>query len=487
MKIIELTKDIKFLSGKPKLDLEITGLAYHSSQVQPGNVFVAIKGQQADGNKYIGQALQAGAKVIVSEEKVEVPSEILNLVAPNTRQALAQLSANYFGQPSQSLSLIGITGTNGKTTICYLLEAIFEQANFNPGVIGTIEHRFGKNKIAAKNTTPESYDLQKLLRQMVDQQINVCVMEVSSHALSLDRVQACHFNGAVFTNLTPEHLDFHQEMDEYFAAKTKLFEHSLRQSTKKNTFAAINIDDPFGQKLLVKNNYKLIKYALADQGDVWAEQINMKQDSMDLKIATPQGKFSCTVSLLGKFNVHNILAATSTAIGMGLPLEVIAKGLAQIKAVPGRFEPVLNNKGVRAFVDYAHTPDALKNVLLQARDLVDQSHQLICVFGCGGDRDKSKRPLMGEIASKYADWAVITSDNPRTEDPELIIKDIMVGVKGYNFELIEQRELAIKAAVDKANPGDVIVVAGKGHEDYQIIGTASRYFDDSEVLKNCLT
>ncbi|MFH1874273.1 MAG: UDP-N-acetylmuramoyl-L-alanyl-D-glutamate--2,6-diaminopimelate ligase [Pseudomonadota bacterium] len=486
MKLSELTKNIDILNSFGELDREIRELTYHSGQVQPHGIFVAVKGQQADGHKFIAQAIQAGASVVVTEKKVQVSEEVTNLVVADTRKTLAQLSANFFGDPSRHIALIGVTGTNGKTTTTYLLEAIFEQANFNPGVIGTIEHRFGKNRLPAKNTTPESYDLQKLLRQMLDQQINVCVMEVSSHALMMERVTGCHFDGAIFTNLTPEHLDFHQEMDAYFSAKTKLFQENLAQSKKKNTFAAINIDDPYGQRLLGQSNYKIIKYALTNQADVRATEIKAGAQGISLKIATPNGSFSCVSKLLGKFNVHNILAATSTAIGLGLPLEIIGQGLAKVRAIPGRFEQVLNEKGILVFVDYAHTPDALRNVLMQAKELLTGNSKLICVFGCGGDRDKQKRPAMGAIASKYADRVLITNDNPRTEDPAMIIKDIIVGVKGANFEIIEAREQAIKAAVEMAKEGDVIVVAGKGHEDYQIIGTTRRHFDDREVLREYL-
>jgi UDP-N-acetylmuramoyl-L-alanyl-D-glutamate--2,6-diaminopimelate ligase len=354
-------------------------------------------------------------------------------------------------------------------------------------VIGTVEHRYGRQSLVARNTTPESYELQKLFKEMVDKKVQVCVMEVSSHALALNRVVDCHFDGAVFSNLSREHLDYHQGMEAYFKMKLKLFQERLAQSSKNNLFSAINIDDPFGRRILENIGHKVTRYSLSTEGEVKARNLVCTTGGLKMQVVTPQVDFICNSFLLGRFNAQNILAAVSAALNMNIPLEIIKRGLEKVSVVPGRFEKISNTRGVLAFVDYAHTPDALKNVLLHARELLPSAQsRLITVFGCGGDRDRSKRPLMGEVVSRLSDLTIITNDNPRSEEPEAIVDNILAGIEKKNYKIIIDRRRAIKEATALAKPGDVILVAGKGHENYQIVGSKRRHFDDREVLRKCL-
>jgi len=484
-----LLKDIiskpDIIDIKGDLNKEVLDVVYHSSKVTKGTVFVAVTGFGVDGHVFISEAINKGAVAIVCEKDINVDNVCVIKVA-NARRALAELSASFFGDPSNQLSLIGITGTNGKTTITYLLESIFNKAGLKPGVIGTVEHRFGNKKIISVNTTPESYDFQKLLRQMVDDGVKVCISEVSSHALELDRVKGSHFDAAVFTNLTTEHMDFHKDIESYFNSKKKLFYEVLKDSGKDKTFSVINIDDNFGKKIADEITHKLFRYSISSKSEVKAENVICDDKGVRFKVITPLGSFDLRSDLIGRFNVYNILAATSAAIGMGVSIENIRAGIADLKSVPGRFERVENNHNVLAFVDYAHTPDAIKNLLMNARDLANTSGgRLIMVFGCGGDRDRSKRPLMGEEASSLADIVFVTSDNPRTENPDVIIEDIVSGIDKENFTIIADRKLAITTAVEISNKNDVLVVAGKGHEDYQIIGQEKKHFSDRKILKQC--
>lgn len=486
MKLEKLIKGLEIKGIKGKVDREILDIAYHHAQVRPGIVFVAIKGQFADGHEYIEQAIKNGAVAVICEKEISVPNKITLIEVKDTRAALAHLASRLFDEPSKKLQLIGITGTNGKTTITYLLEAIFKEAGFVPGVIGTVEHRVGDRAVFSSNTTPESYELQKLLASMVHAGVKACAMEVSSHSLTLERVVGCHFDGAVFTNLTPEHLDFHGQMETYFAAKMRLFKERLIES-HKDVFAAVNIDDPFGKRIVKEMGYQLWRYSVKGRPEVTAKKIICDKRGIRMNVKTKDGSFDCVSKLMGRFNVHNILAAVSASLGLGISLDVIKSGLEKVTFVPGRLEPVRNNKGVLAFVDYAHTPDALENVLKYGAEFADNLRgRLIVVFGCGGDRDRAKRPLMAAVAEKLSDVAIITSDNPRGEKPDVIIKEIVAGLKGSDYEVISDRRAAIQKAVDVAKKNDVIIVAGKGHEDYQIIGKERRHFDDRQVLHECL-
>lgn len=487
MKLKDLIGNLEVKKVMGDLETEIEDIAYHHENVRPNTLFVAIKGHAADGHRYINEACGKGAVAIVSEEAVELSKGVASIIVTDCRAALARMSAAIFEEPSKKMRLVGITGTNGKTTITYILEAIFREAGMMPGVIGTVEHRIGDRAVFSSNTTPESYELQKLLASMVSSGVSACAMEVSSHSLALERVVGCQFDGAVFTNLTPEHLDFHSEMETYFAAKMRLFRERLVESRKDDVFAAINTDDHFGKRMVREMGYRLYRYSLKGRTEVSAKNVLCDRKGISMTVKTPEGKFDCHSRLLGRFNVHNILAATSAALGVGIELEAIQSGIEKVRFVPGRLQSVKNKRDILAFVDYAHTPDALQNVLTHVREFLKTSKgRLILVFGCGGDRDRAKRPLMGEVAEELADVVFVTSDNPRTEDPEAIIGEILAGMKKRKHEVLIDRRKAIEAAVQEAQQGDVIVVAGKGHENYQITRAGRRHFDDCEVLQEYL-
>jgi len=485
---------------------EVDGIAYHSKQIGRGFLFAAIRGLEADGHQFIEEAVQRGAGVVVSEEEREVSDRTLILV-PNSRQALAKISSNYYGDPSSRVKLIGITGTNGKTTTTYLLESILKKAGCTVGVIGTINYRFGHRITPAPNTTPESLDLQRILWEMVQEGTSHVIMEVSSHGLDLDRVFGCQFDGVVFTNLTSEHLDYHKTLEQYFESKKKLFSDSLLKSRKKRRFAVTNLDDPRGEKIVKGIDLPVIRYGLSPSCDVTADQMVSSFQGLSCQVRTPKGNFSVHSKLIGDFNVYNILAAVSVGIGMALPLETLKKGVEGLEGVSGRFENVENTRGLHVVVDYAHTHDALKRVLLGLKRIVENGTQscgkMITVFGCGGDRDRTKRPLMGAVAGKYSDLAILTSDNPRTEDPLTILEEVEKGFKALplrewnpneteswrskkGYLKVPDRREAIRTAIRLAQPSDTVLIAGKGHEDYQIIGKKKFPFDDRVEARKAL-
>jgi UDP-N-acetylmuramoyl-L-alanyl-D-glutamate--2,6-diaminopimelate ligase len=487
MKFETLLKVLGEVTVVGKSDIDISGIAYHADSVSPGSCFVAIRGKSVDGHRFVRDAVAKGASVVVTDMPVPVPEEVTNVVVEDTRDALARLSSAYFDDPSLKMKLVGVTGTNGKTTITYLMESIFEAAGFKPGIIGTVEYRFGSERRSAPHTTPESYDLQKLLGDMASSGVDACAMEVSSHALDMGRVVGCHFDGAIFTNLSPEHLDYHGEMEAYYESKARLFGERLIASVKGGAFAVVNVDDPYGRRLAASVHVPLWRYGLCEDADVTCSLVSSDRNGVSMAMRTPVGRTMVHSKLLGRFNALNILAAVSASLAMGIELEVIKEAVERVERIPGRLESVPNGRDILAFVDYAHTPDALKNVLLHAADLA--KGRLIVVFGCGGDRDREKRPLMGKVVAEKANAAVVTNDNPRTEDPMDIIGMIEPGLEEggmKEYEIIPDRREAIARAVDIARPGDVIVVAGKGHEDYQIIGTEKRHFDDKEVLEELL-
>ncbi len=420
-------------------------------------------------------------------------------MVPNSRQALAKISSNFYGDPSSRLKLIGITGTNGKTTTTYLLESIFKKAGCTVGVIGTINYRFGQRITPAPNTTPESLDLQRILWEMLKEGTSHVIMEVSSHGLDLDRVFGCQFDGVVFTNLTSEHLDYHKTLEQYFESKKKLFSDSLVKSRKKRRFAVTNLDDPRGEKIVGGIDLPVIRYGLSPSCDITADQMTSSFEGLSCRVRTPKGDLSIRSKLIGDFNVYNILAAVSVGIGMDVPLETLKEGVEGLEGVSGRFEKVENTRGLHVIVDYAHTHDALERVLLGLKSTIENGTQnngkMITVFGCGGDRDRTKRPLMGEVAGKYSDLAILTSDNPRTEDPLAILDEVEKGLKSLplkewhpnEIELwrskkgylkVPDRREAIRMAIRLAQPSDTVLIAGKGHEDYQIIGKKRFPFDD---------
>ncbi len=488
--------EVKKIVGDPLK--QVGGIAYHSKQIGEGFLFVAIRGMEVDGHQFIEEAVQRGAEAVVSEEERGVSNRTLILV-PNSRQALAKISSNFYGDPSSHLTLIGITGTNGKTTTTYLLESIFRKAGYDVGVIGTINYRFGQKTTPALNTTPESLDLHGILSEMLKGGISHVIMEVSSHGLDLDRVFGCQFDAVVFTNLTSEHLDYHKTLEQYFESKQKLFSDSLVKSQKKGRFAVTNHDDPRGEEIVRGIDLPVIHYGMSPSCDITADQVTSSFEGLSCRVRTPKGEISIRSKLIGDFNIYNILAAVSVGIGMEVPLETLRKGVEGLEGVSGRLEKVENARGLHVIVDYAHTHDALERVLLGLKGILEKGtrnqEKLITVFGCGGDRDRTKRPLMGKVAGKYSDLAILTSDNPRTEDPLAILKEVEKGLESLplkqwppdeielwrskkGFLKVPDRREAIRMAIRLAQPSDTVLIAGKGHEDYQIVGRKKVPFDD---------
>ncbi|MBI4238855.1 MAG: UDP-N-acetylmuramoyl-L-alanyl-D-glutamate--2,6-diaminopimelate ligase [Deltaproteobacteria bacterium] len=462
-------------------DRAVTGVAYHTQSVRPGMLFVALPGAQADGRLYVAAAVAAGAVAVVAQAPIAVPSAVTIIHVPDARLALAQLSAAWWGEPTRALRLVGITGTNGKTTLTYLLEAIWCAAGRSPGVIGTINYRYAQTVVAAPTTTPESYDLQALCRRMLGAQVTDVAMEVSSHALIQRRVDASHFDGAIFTNLSQDHLDYHGTMSAYAAAKRRLFGELLTASCKTARFAVVNADDAMATEMTTDCKVPILRYSEGVAAEVFPRHVTTDLHGTRMDVRTPVGEFAVQSPLVGRFNVQNLLAAIGAAVAMEVPSAAIAAGTAAMAQVPGRLERVAGPHGVTVFVDYAHTPDALRNVLMTVRALT--RGRVVTVFGCGGDRDQSKRPLMGEAAARSSDVVVVTSDNPRTEDPASIIAQIVPGIGTARHEVIVDRAAAIQRALAMAVAGDVVLIAGKGHEDYQIVGTEKRHFDDREVVR----
>jgi len=479
------------LVGEPSgvdaaVDGPIAGIAYDSRQVARGDVFVALKGQRADGTAFARQAVVHGAIAIVSEEPAPPDLDVPWATVSDARLALAVLAAAQFRDPSREMQVIGVTGTNGKTTTAYLVASIFEAARIPCGVLGTVAYRVGGEVRDAVRTTPEAPDVQKLLREMVDRGCGACAMEVSSHALSLRRVDAMRFAAGVFTNLTRDHLDFHENMEAYFQAKRRLFELLPRDAP-----SLINLDDPRGAALTTVGA-RPVTYAIGRPADITPGPLSFSLDGLDFDIRTPRGRLQARSKLVGRPNVYNILAAVSVAVALDLPFDAIERGVQALTGVPGRFEMVsLPRDEVKVVVDYAHTDDALRNLLETARPLT--SGRVITVFGCGGDRDRTKRPLMGAVAGRMSDVIVITSDNPRGEDPERIIEEIQRGITADTRRSPEQpllaivdRRAAILKAIEIAKPGDLVLVAGKGHEKYQVIGDSVLPFDDVGVAREAL-
>jgi len=491
--------EIKKMTGETQKEIE--GIAYHSKQVGKGFLFAAIRGLEFDGHQFIGEAMERGAEAVLLEEGQEISKRSMVFV-PNSRQALATISSNFYGNPSSRVRLIGITGTNGKTTTTYLLESIFKRAGYDVGVMGTINYRFGQKTISAPNTTPESLDLQRILWEMVKEGTSHVIMEVSSHGLDLDRVFGCQFDGVIFTNFTSDHLDYHKTLRHYFESKRRLFSESLIKSRKAKRFAVTNHDDPRGEEIVKGIGLPVIRYGLNSSCDVSADQVVSTFEGLSCRIRTPKGEFSVHSKLMGGFNLYNILAAVATGIGMDIPLEAIKNGVEGLEGVSGRFEKVGNQKRINVIVDYAHTHDALERVLVGLRSI--QGHgKIITVFGCGGDRDRTKRPLMGEVAGRHSDLAILTSDNPRTEDPLAIMDEVEKGLKSLPLKEWHQDEMgswrskkgylkvpdrreAIRIAIGLAQPLDTVLIAGKGHEDYQIIGKKKFPFDDRVEARRAL-
>ena len=481
------------IASAGRQDLEITGVTHDSRAVEPGVVFVAIRGQRADGATFAQEAARRGAAAIVAETAESGAGDTPWLRTPDARVALAELACVVYDRPSEALTTVGVTGTNGKTTTTYLLAAVFDAASMPCGRIGTVTVRVGpspSDERDAAHTTPEAPEVQRLLREMVDRGCRACAMEVSSHALVLQRVAGVRFAAGIFTNLTRDHLDFHVDMQQYFAAKRRLFE-----MLPAGAPSVVNVDDPWGQEL-ASSLPRVITYGIQRPADVRAVSIQSSLEGLAFQVETPTGALSIRSPLVGRPNVYNILGVVATGVGLGLEAAAIESGIARLDGVPGRFQMVSTTPDdVRVVVDYAHTDDALKNLLETARPLAQG--RLITVFGCGGDRDRSKRPLMGTVAARLSDLVVLTSDNPRSEDPIRIIEEIKLGIvppvdpgapkrPGTPLLVNPDRRLAIEQAIRSARAGDLVIIAGKGHERYQVIGNRTLPFDDVEVAKAAL-
>jgi UDP-N-acetylmuramoyl-L-alanyl-D-glutamate--2,6-diaminopimelate ligase len=470
-------------------DREVTSIAYDSRTVEPGAAFVALKGQHADGAAFVRQAIERGAIAIVAEQPQQEETPVAWTVTSDARLALAVLADAFFRHPSRQMPVVGITGTNGKTTTAYLVASIFDSAGMPSGMLGTVAYKFGPRQDQvreAERTTPEAPDVQRMLREMVDRGCRAAVMEVSSHALALRRVDATAFAAGVFTNLTRDHLDFHGDMESYFQAKRRLFE-----MLPPDAPSLLNVDDPRGSSLVGAGG-RAVTYAISRPADVTPGPLSFSLEGLRFEVRTPGGVLQIRSRLVGRPNVYNILAAVATGTALGLPSGAIVHGIDDLEGVPGRFQVVSSgHDDVTVVIDYAHTDDALRNLLETARPLTEG--RLITVFGCGGDRDRTKRPLMGVVASRLSDVIVITSDNPRSEDPVRIIEEIQRGITPdtrrdeaqRQFAIVDRRDAIVKA-VEMARPGDVVLVAGKGHEKYQVIGERTLPFDDVAVAREAL-
>ncbi|MBI2903575.1 MAG: UDP-N-acetylmuramoyl-L-alanyl-D-glutamate--2,6-diaminopimelate ligase [Candidatus Methylomirabilis oxyfera] len=494
MRLLALIEGTEYQTLRGPLDVDVGGVRYDSRQIKPGDLFVCIRGFALDGHDFLPAAWAAGAAAALVE-RFDLPESVLEggtvVRVSDTRKGLALAASRFYDHPSRRLTLVGVTGTNGKTTTTYLIESLLQRAGHRVGLIGTIAYRSGGVEMDAARTTPEASDLQELLARMVLMRADCAVMEVSSHALTLHRVDGCEFDVAVFTNLTQDHLDFHGTMGAYQKAKLSLFEGLGAADTTKSTekAAVINLDDPAAHLFLRAARTRHYTYSLRQQADLAATEIRITPDGLRCRLQTPWGATAIRSSLLGRYNLSNVLAAAATGLHLGASLEEMADAISELRHVPGRCERVEEGQEFAVMVDYAHTPDALGRVLDMARECCPG--RLIVLFGCGGDRDRAKRPLMGETALRLADFTVITSDNPRGEDPHRIIHEIEDGAKkvwgpGKGYVIIPDRAMAIREALSLAQRGDIVVIAGKGHETYQILRDRTIPFDDRQVAREAL-
>ncbi len=483
MLLRELCENMDFCRHIPVnfLDYNIESICVDSRRVTKGALFIALKGAAADGSAFIEDAISKGAAVIVKSDNMHcgVKENVCLLSVRDTKQFLNEILRRFYRNPSGKMKVIGITGTNGKTTLTYLLESILQSAGKQCGVMGTIDYRFGDQKIAAKNTTPGAIDIQKYLSMMAERKIEYCAMEVSSHALAQDRISGVDFRAAIFTNLTSDHLDYHQNRENYFLAKAILF-----KDLSKDAVAILNSDDPYAERLIGMTGAAVVKYGTKQAADVLAEDIRLGLKGTNFTLKADGHSVAIFTPLIGLHNVYNVLAASAACLREGITLQQIKEGVARLNVVPGRMEPIDGGQDFSVFVDYAHTEDALKNILQSIKNVTNA--KIILVFGCGGDRDKTKRPKMGKAASALADWVIVTSDNPRSEDPRSIIEEILAGFEGQHYEAIVNREEAIKKSMLLAKSGDVVIVAGKGHEDYQIFKDKTIPFDERQIVKRFL-
>lgn len=477
MKLGELIQGIDTIHVTGDAMTEVASITVDSRKVSKGSLFAAVRGFSVDGNIFIPDAVRKGASVIVTDAEADIQGAAVIRVH-DARKAAAVIADRFYQSPQESLVMTGVTGTNGKTTTTYMVKSIFEAGGMGCGVIGTIKHIVGKRSVQSLNTTPEAADIHAYLAEMVSAGQTACVMEVSSHALSLSRVYGIRFRAAAYLNLTRDHLDFHGDFKSYLDAKSILF-----SSLSGDATAVINRDDPYADHIIhISKNANIMTFGESAGTDIRPESMRLGPKGSDITLATPSGTIHILLPIPGRYNVWNAMAATGIGLASGLPLDVVARGLEAVETVKGRYEIVDEGQPFTVIVDYAHTPDALERVLTSAREIT--TGRVISVFGCGGDRDKGKRPMMGGISSRIADISVVTSDNPRTEDPNAIIKDIIEGIApDSTYEIHADREEAIERALSLARPDDTVVIAGKGHEDYQIIGTERRHFDDAETVR----
>jgi len=512
MKLSDIAKGI--MDARVTGEADVTGIAHDSRMVRPGDLFVAVPGTRMDGSAFVEKALKSGASAVLAakeEHALGAPA----IVAPDVRLAMGQAAGRVFGRPDLDMTVIGITGTNGKTTTSFILESILAAAGFLPGVIGTVNYRFGASTLPADTTTPESTDIFRIMGQMKEAGVTHVVMEISSHALDQRRVSGLHLRHAVFTNLSRDHLDYHSGLDDYFQAKSRLFTEVIRGDWEldrpdpdQDPVAVVNVDDEYGKRLareVARTGTGLVGYGIdSGEADVRPARMEVTDRGIEAVFSTGKGEVPVKSALVGAHNVENLMAAVGTAISLGIAPDAIARGIEALPSVPGRLEPVPNSAGITVLVDYAHTPDALDHAVDACRRVARK--RLITVFGCGGDRDPGKRPIMGKIAVEGSDIAIVTSDNPRTEEPGSIIDMILEGVEsieavrleagsngsgphtpGRRGYLVEpDRREAINAAIKMAGPGDIVLIAGKGHEDYQVLGTEKIHFDDREEAEKAM-
>jgi len=500
VRVEDLLSNIQVLAIRGPMEGEVSSITYDSRKCTDGCLFCAIPGTEQDGHEFIPDAVSRGSKFILCEKEVEVPPGVTTIRVRDVRETMGKLAKRFYGDPSSRLCLVGVTGTNGKTTLSYLLESIFQQAGFKTGVLGTVNYRYGGEILPAPNTTPESLDMHRILHEMVLMGVTHCVAEVSSHALALKRVDECDFDLGIFTNLSRDHLDFHRDMEDYFAAKRRLFSQILPRSQKgREIRMVLNGDDPWGKRLWEEETLPGWTYGKGGFNHVQVVDLSLSLRGLRAEVYAPGVTLSLFSPLLGMFNLYNILAAVAAALALQIAPKDIVEGIARVDRIPGRLERVSGPHEPHVFVDYAHTDDALAKVITAI--LPFRRRNLITVFGCGGDRDPGKRPRMGQVASESSDVVIITSDNPRTEDPLSIIRQIEKGIptdvmkkvdsselenQNKVYTVIPDRREAIKRAIDIAKEGDIVLIAGKGHEDYQIIGRKKVWFDDRVVAKEFL-
>jgi len=480
VKLKDLLRSIEYKSSEiGSDDIEVDGIACDSKAIKNGYLFIAVPGTKLDGHNFAGEAVERGAVAVVVQKDVVLADGIPKIYVKDSRYALAKIANEFYGKPSEKIKCIGITGTNGKTTISYLMDSILSASGYKVGIIGTVNYRIGQRVIPATNTTPGPIELHNFISEMVQHSFDYSVIEISSHSLDQRRVEGIKFEVGIFTNLSGDHLDYHKTLDEYFNAKAKLFE-----GLDKDSYAVINVDDEWGKKLLKRSKGKITTYGIKTNAMFIATQIDLSLGGTKLVVQTPNGRTNINTKLIGLHNVYNITASIAAGACLGIPFDLIKDGVENLTSVPGRLEAIDCGQPFKVFVDYAHTDDALHNVLSALRPLI--SKRIIVAFGCGGERDRTKRPRMGRVAGELADFIVVTSDNPRSEEPESIAQEIATGIEMKDYTIILDRAEAIKEALSRAKEGDCVLIAGKGHEPYQVLKNTTVAFDDREVTKKIL-